>query len=189
MKVKKEDRRVKYTKMVLKESFIDLLIEKDIKSITITEICENADINRATFYTHYADQYDLLKKIEDEFLENLKEYIFQFKSDKGSIQMVDILAKIFEYLKANSKLCKIIMSKQGDLEYQNEIMMMIYESDMPMKPSAELSKPEEPYLYAFIITGCVGVVQKWLDEGMKSSTKVMANVIFDTIKKLPVFFE
>ncbi len=189
MKVKKEDRRVKYTKMVLKESFIDLLIEKDIKSITITEICENADINRATFYTHYADQYDLLKKIEDEFLENLKEYIFQFKSDKSNIQMVDILAKIFEYLKANSKLCKIIMSKQGDLEYQNEIMMMIYESDMPMKPSEELAKSEEPYLYAFIITGCVGVVQKWLDEGMKSPTKVMANVIFDTIKKLPVFFE
>lgn len=45
----KVDRRIKYTKMVLEESFIRLLEKKDISQISIKEICENADINRATF--------------------------------------------------------------------------------------------------------------------------------------------
>ncbi|MFA7674359.1 MAG: TetR family transcriptional regulator, partial [Clostridia bacterium] len=49
-----EDRRVRYTKMVLKESFINLLSKKGISNITIKQICEDADINRATFYTHYS---------------------------------------------------------------------------------------------------------------------------------------
>lgn len=71
MKHGKEDRRVKYTKMVLKESFLNLLEKKDISRITVKEICEDADINRATFYTHYTDVYDLQKKIEDEFLDNV----------------------------------------------------------------------------------------------------------------------
>ena len=62
MKNNKEDRRVKYTKMVLKESLIDLLSKKDISCITIKQICEEADINRATFYTHYSDQFDLLRQ-------------------------------------------------------------------------------------------------------------------------------
>ena len=57
----KVDRRVKYTKMVLEDSFIKLLEKKDISQISITEICDNADINRATFYAHYSDQNDLLK--------------------------------------------------------------------------------------------------------------------------------
>lgn len=61
MSKKKEDRRVKFTKMFLKESLIDLLEEKSIFKITIKEICEKADINRATFYAHYSDQYNLLE--------------------------------------------------------------------------------------------------------------------------------
>ena len=83
-KQKKEDRRVKYTKMVLKESLIDLLSQKDISAITIKQICEEADVNRTTFYTHYADQYDLLRQIEDELLQNLKAYITVFKQKKES---------------------------------------------------------------------------------------------------------
>ena len=77
MKDIKDDRRVRYTKMVLKDSFISLLEKKDISQITVKEICENADINRATFYSHYTDVYDLLKKIESELLENDTVYLLQ----------------------------------------------------------------------------------------------------------------
>lgn len=58
------DRRVKYTKMILRQSLIEVLKEKPISRLTIKELCERADINRATFYSHYSDQFDLLKQIE-----------------------------------------------------------------------------------------------------------------------------
>ena len=44
---KKEDRRILYTRMVIKESFLSLIQEKPLDKITIKEICEKADINRA----------------------------------------------------------------------------------------------------------------------------------------------
>ena len=62
------DRRVKYTKKIIKETTLSLLKEKDISKITISEICTLADINRATFYRYYLDIYDLLEKIEEEFI-------------------------------------------------------------------------------------------------------------------------
>lgn len=57
------DRRTKYTLKTIKETFLDLLQENNINKITVKEICDNADINRATFYRYYTDIYDLLKKI------------------------------------------------------------------------------------------------------------------------------
>ena len=52
------DRRVKYTKMIIRETFINLLEKKNINKITVSEICKEADINRATFYRYYLDVYD-----------------------------------------------------------------------------------------------------------------------------------
>jgi AcrR family transcriptional regulator len=189
MKNNKEDRRVKYTKMVLKESLIDLLSKKDISAVTIKQICEEADVNRATFYTHYSDQYDLLRQIEYEFLENVKVYISVFKQKKADAILVDVLEEIFEYIKDNAKLCKLLLSKQGNLEFQKRIMMLIYDTNIIIKPGESLKKGEEEYMYSFIITGCVGVIHKWLDEGMKQSSRVMASMIFNTVKNLPVVFE
>ncbi|OQB53711.1 MAG: regulatory protein [Firmicutes bacterium ADurb.Bin146] len=189
MKNQKEDRRVKYTKMVLKESLIDLLSKKDIAAVTIKQICEKADINRATFYSHYADQYDLLRKIEDEFLENVKVYIAIFKQKKADAVLVEVLEKIFEYIKDNAKLCKHLLSQQGNLEFQKRIMMLIYDTNIVIKPGESLKKGEEEYMYSFIITGCVGVIHKWLEEGMKQSSRTMAAMIFNSVKRLPVTFE
>ena len=65
------DRRVQYTKKVIVDTFLNLLEEKDISKITVTEICKIADINRATFYRYYLDVYDLKDKIEDDFRREL----------------------------------------------------------------------------------------------------------------------
>ena len=61
--MKKSDARVRYTQRVLKESFLSLLRKKPINKITVKEVCELAELNRATFYSHYSDCFDLMEKI------------------------------------------------------------------------------------------------------------------------------
>ena len=53
--MKRSDARVRYTRKVLKESLLSLLKEKPINKITVKEVCELAELNRATFYSHYSD--------------------------------------------------------------------------------------------------------------------------------------
>ena len=62
---KKEDRRVRVTKRMLKDALIELLKTKDIYHISIRELCETADVNRTTFYKYYGNQFDLLADMED----------------------------------------------------------------------------------------------------------------------------
>jgi len=178
LKSNKIDRRVKYTRMVLKESFIDLLEKKDISQITVKEICENADINRATFYAHYNDQYDLLAKIEDEFLENIRDYLDELEQNNNKVNPVLLAEKIFEYIKENAKLCKLLLSERGGLNFQKRVMMLVYDTIInELTSNSRITKEDAEYVYSFTITGCVGIVQKWLDEDMKKSARFMAEMV------------
>jgi AcrR family transcriptional regulator len=178
MKNEKDDRRVKYTKMVLKESFIKLLSEKEISQITIKEICEVADINRATFYAHYSDQYDLMRKIENELLENVGEYLAGYTKNEANLDHIAMVEKIFEYIKQNAELCRLLLSERGDLNFQKRIMMLIYERNIDdLTSGGGISKEVADYIYAFTITGCVGAIQKWLDDGMKKTPRFMAEML------------
>ena len=60
----KENRKTKYTRTVIKDSFFELLKDKPFGRITVKEITEHADINRATFYAHYRDCNDLMREVE-----------------------------------------------------------------------------------------------------------------------------
>ena len=168
MKQAREDRRVKYTKMVLKESFINLLEKKEISQITIKEICEDADINRSTFYTHYTDQYDLLRKIENELLDNVSAHLAELDHKNKRMDDIALAEKIFDYIKENAKLCKLLLSERGDLSFQKKIMTLVYDKIITeLTHNSNLTKEDAEYVYSFTITGCVGIVQKWLDEDMK----------------------
>lgn len=174
----RDDRRVKYTKMVLKESFIKLLEKKDISQISIKEICEDADINRATFYAHYSDQYDLIRKIENELLDNINAHLTELDQIINNMNAVLLAEKIFEYIKENARLCKLLLSERGDFDFQKQVMMLVYDKIIfELTDNNKITKEDAEYVYSFTITGCVGIVQKWLNEDMKKSPRFMAEMV------------
>lgn len=50
-----ENRRIKMTKALLNDSFLNVLKKKPLARITVKEICECADVNRSTYYVYYSD--------------------------------------------------------------------------------------------------------------------------------------
>ena len=63
------DLRVKRTQMNIRNAFLELRSKKPLEKITVKELAELACINKATFYQHYKDIYDLSESMEDEFIE------------------------------------------------------------------------------------------------------------------------
>lgn len=57
------DPRVKRTRQLLQQAFMELFLERDISAISIQDITERATVNRATFYAHFSDKYALLDSI------------------------------------------------------------------------------------------------------------------------------
>lgn len=186
---KRNDRRVRYTKKVIQESFIQRLEDKDIAQITVKEICEGADVNRATFYAHYADVFDLMKQIQDELLENVNVYLSSAMKDGARAISLEMVEKIFEYIQENAQICRLLLSERGDLAFQKQVLTLAYEKNIgAISLVSTISKEDAEFVYAFTLTGCVGAIQKWLNDDMKKSPQFMARMITQFATGLPGLF-
>jgi AcrR family transcriptional regulator len=67
-----DDPRVKRTRQLLQQAFISLMMERRFRDITVQDIANRATVNRATFYAHFEDKFDLLDSaIRDRFKQEL----------------------------------------------------------------------------------------------------------------------
>jgi len=179
MEENKQDRRVKYTKMVIKESVVKLLKEKPILKISVKEICENADINRATFYSHYRDQYDLLEQIENEVVSDIKKYLNIYDCKDIKLIPVEMIDKILEYVKNDFELFNILLNSNGDMKFQQEVIEIIGMYFIPIIENKSLQIKNAEYIFCYLASGSLSIIQMWLKEGMKIPSREIANLIMD----------
>ena len=178
MAKEKDDRRVKYTKMILKQTLITLLQQKPVDKITVKEICDLADLNRSTFYAHFKDPHDLLRQIEEELMGELNTHLKKLTFVGDENETFQLMKTIFEYVVDNADLCRALMGEYGDISFQKEIMMIIQEQKMEEWMHHERFDPElVEYFTLFSVNGSIGVIQKWLQSGMKKSASEMADLI------------
>lgn len=77
----KQDRRVLRTKLAIRQAFIELLDQLDVSQITITDICNVANINRKTFYNHYLNIYELIEEIEGAMVLAFEQFLSKYNVD------------------------------------------------------------------------------------------------------------
>lgn len=167
------DRRVRYTRNMIRHSFLKLLSEKPMGKITVKEICEMADINRATFYAHYEDVYDLLDKIEEEFYMDVHNSAStMMKEDYTGIMPIEILKMI----RNNEELCRAMFGKYGDKEFLRKLMYFAETDSLGdwKKLYPDMGEEKLEWLYSFIVNGCAGIIQKWAQSGFQTEPEEMA---------------
>lgn len=173
---RKNDRRIRYTKMALKHSLLEIMRSKPIEKITVMEISEKADINRGTFYAHYSDPYDLLSQIEDELFNEILESV---ETTLQADSISDLLAEIFELIIKNSELCSVLFSEYGDKAFLKRIMFIARDKSISewkkILPSAK--KEQLEMLYIFYANGCVAIIENWIESGFKESPAELTTFI------------
>lgn len=170
------DRRIKRTKKLLRQNLLKLMRQKDLKDITVKELTELADINRGTFYLHYNDIYDLLRQIEDEMFVELQEVLFRHPQEKNKWRPMPIILDAFEYLADNADMCLVLLHNKGDSAFLEKLKELGKARCLQDWKSISRIKDEEKYeyLYSFVVSGCIGLLQRWFETGMKEPSNEMA---------------
>lgn len=185
MSEKKTDRRIVATKKALKNSLIKLLDKKHVSRITVTEICEEADLNRGTFYAHYTDQFALRDELESDFISDIQACFAtaQESDDLESVLRMSVNG-LFEYIDSHRALCKVILSDKSGIDINEKVehFIMLYR-DSPLISGFNLDDLNGKFTLSFLSTGVVSVIKKWLFEEPYRLGKEIAEIVTKHISR------
>lgn len=173
-----DDRRIRKTKKVLKESLAVLLLQKKINNITVKELVDMADVNRGTFYLHYRDIYDMLSQIEAEMLNDLDNISKKFTAALLRESARPYICEIFQYIADNQTFCKMLLSPYGDMAFVDKLKKLVEEKCFCslMESFPENALQHYQYFASYTVAGCIGLLQTWMESGMKVSPQELSQV-------------
>lgn len=180
MAEKPVDRRVRKTRAVLRQGLVRLMAEKSIQDITVTELCAACDVNRGTFYLHYTDVFELLHSVEDELLAEFERVLDSltphtvFSGETPSPAM----CRMLELLADNADLCRVLLCQNGDMAFVERVKGVVRRRVLDEWAAQFFERGAHAavyhYAYEFVVSGCIGMLQYWMERDMPLSAREMA---------------
>lgn len=160
--------------MVLQQALLRILQTKHIDKVIVKELCQEAKVNRGTFYLHYATPNDLLIEIEKQFIdENMTYFTPYFHQGYETSQ----LAGMFTCILKNKDICRIIMGKNGNPRFLERLQETMREGvvDGWSKEFPKYSRTDLDYVFDFIFTGSMRLILSWIEDDKGMSTADLAS--------------
>ena len=176
------------TRKALRQALIELMEEQGFESFTVNDLCERADINRGTFYNHYHDKDELLAAFEDEVFEELEG--FQARMASLSLTQVakfnllkeplPLLVDMFDYLRDQGDFLHAVLGPGGDASFNTRMRDSVCTNLVRSILHERYRKSTDAfvgYYVSFFASAYLGVIQRWVDTGMKESSQEMALIV------------
>lgn len=171
----RDDRRVQRTRKLIQAALIELTIQKGFAAVTVSDITERAEVNRATFYRHYQDKFDLL----DQYAQEVYQLLDTADADSpiGSkivASETSGLVKLFEHIRTHAKFYRVMLSKDGDPGFAEKIRHYIQKRLRQSLPDELSGKLSADLYLSYVSSASVGVVLWWLEHDIPYSPIDMA---------------
>ena len=177
-----EDLRVVKTKGAIRNALFELMSEKELAKITISEICVRAQINRKTFYSHYRAPGDVIEELENEVLDTFSEIL-----RRGGDSILDVGAAIRDIsatIEQRREFFKQLMRLNPELFNKGKIKAMLCRVIIVSLKSAGAMTDNETALKAaanFSISGVLALYSAWFDgeckEELSFITETAVNMV------------
>ncbi|MEH6888648.1 TetR/AcrR family transcriptional regulator [Bacillus sp. JJ864] len=177
------DPRVKRTRQAIRDALISLIHEKSFDSITVQDIAEKAPVNRATFYSHYNDKYDLLDRSIEEMLTTLADILKPKKLDKSEFKLTldtphPVFLSLFSHIAENAFFYQVMLGENGIPKFSSRMMKAIQTN---LLLSLSVSQPNDDklvvprdILISYVSGAHLGMVISWLKQNMPYTPHYMA---------------
>lgn len=166
------ENRIKYV-------FLNLLKEKDISRISVSEICKQAEIHRTTFYVHYKDVADLMEHLVEEMY---RQIIGMFKEEAKGMGTHGF-RQLFELIQRHRAFFCVYMDTMGGLNLTyDKIPAELQENINRMIPGTRCASIEELFYYRIFFTeGLSAVIRSWLKRGCRESPEEMERIVMSDL--------
>jgi len=178
----KNNRQSLRTKKMLRNALIEILREKPLHKVSISEITDRADLARSTFYTHFETKEDLLHCCIDEpltsFISELKQKEGFGKSEEADIQS---LVRFFRLWSENTELIELLSVANLDkivIDRLRKHYQEIYQSKVSLD-FPDLNPVLAEYFHEFFSYGNFALLRCWIETGMRHPPEVMGHLMYE----------
>lgn len=166
-----QDRRAMRTAIQIKEIMFSFLESKAIHEISVAQICRECQINRATFYDHYRDVFDLVQDMESDILRQLRELMETVTPEETPSDVVSQL--FFAFLGQRRQQMKVLLNGERSREFSrrlDEQIMPFFERKARQNYVIPQEK-EQAFQYAlrFAATGYYRFFMQVIDSGQEDT--------------------
>lgn len=174
-----ESRRVKLTKRLITEAFIELLESKPLAKVTVTDVCNIAEINRSTFYAYYEDVPSLMREIQEEVISRIPAPESLPTVVESLERFLDMMVPLFDYIKKNSRLFNVLVVQAECDDFAERIVRTVLER-YP-KNFFEKDDLEREYRAVFCLNGFIGIFKLWITEDFPITSRQFATLALSTV--------
>lgn len=177
----KVNQRVAITKRLLKESMIQILQKKNIRQVTVSELCSRAGINRSTFYAHYSIPSDVLMEIKKDFVFSMAESLRYPDQDSSVYEKLRIIC---QYIYDNRQLQKIILSNSSDDEVLEAALETSFDIWGPVKDTEyirKLDRDSDLLARSFYYYGFFRVLREWIIRDIHKTPEEVADILYSIL--------
>ncbi len=175
----KTNQRVMLTKRLLKDSLIQKLKQESIYKISIRELCEQAGINRSTFYKYYGNQFDLLREMEEDMLHHVQQTLMESGREK-----TESISGVCAYLEQNIELSRLLINNNIDPKFPERLFSMPYIRQEIMNTlNSHYGEAEFEYASCFLTYGCYHLVRRWINKDEHEPPEKIAALLMGMIER------
>ena len=181
-----------HTAVRFDKALLTLLDQKPFEFITISEICQEAGVNRSTFYLHYENTCDLLKETTQYILD--KHFAYYDVDKKARIhgladfnrgELIFLTREYFgpylTFIKENRRIFRLAI-KQFRVMNMDEVYGRMFKYIFePILVQFGVPLKERAYVIKFYLTGVFAIVMEWLDNDCADDMDFIIKVTNDCV--------
>lgn len=182
-----ENRKSKYSRMVIEEAFLSLLSHTPLDKITVSEICKLADVNRSTFYAHYFDIYDLMNQITNTFFEQIFHQIISSVGaptfNHTTNNSYQLLLNALETILQHRELCRLFVCSSPRTDFVNHLSQSVI--DWCCERYTTYSQSDNPNYrleYTMMVGGLMALWRNWAENDFQIPPQQLADIMHQYIR-------
>lgn len=184
--MRKRPEKTEQTKAELQEAFWRLYATTPVEKISVSQVCTTAGYNRATFYLHYRDIYDLLESIESRLLEGMTACVElcmkHLAADSSKLALISALKDVIVYYERNKRYIVVLLGAQGDpsftIRLKDELKPLWRR--YVITDTGDHSDQELDLMLEYTLSGTLFMVSRWLQDPGDISAVEIGKLIYDT---------
>jgi AcrR family transcriptional regulator len=173
-------RRVARTKAAIEDAFVQLVLERGYERVAVEDICDQADLARATFYSHYPNKEAVLLSVSSRLTEDLMQRI-AYQGGPWNVVRRDAIQTAYEHAAENPGLYRACMSDARTRQAYVSILSRYAEQNFRDRLTALGHQPRVPVpvMARAFVGSALAILEAWLAGELDGDVNQLAGMALD----------